>query len=140
MFRLALIGLAELALGSEIPVSIWKERKLADLDSLVPEQTVQLNLSWCQGAENKEFIVTDVWVDEESRKFATELQRRRHVRYQQQRWVPGWIDHVEHFDYGGAIITITLFGGMDPSLYEDMIKDAQAKNARTQLARGEAAA
>jgi hypothetical protein len=42
------------------------------------------------------------------------------VRYQQQRWLPGWIDHVEHFDYGGAIITITLFGGMDRSLYEDM--------------------
>ncbi len=99
---------------------IWKERKLVDLDSLVPEQTVQLNLSWCQGAENKEFLVTDVWVDDESRKFATELQRRRHVRYQQQRWLPGWIDQVEHFDYGGAIITITLFGGMDPSLYEDM--------------------
>ena len=99
---------------------IWKERKLVELDSLVPEQTVQLNLSWCQGAENKEFIVTDVWLDEESRKFATELQRRRHVRYQQQRWVPGWIDQVEHFDYGGAIITITLFGGMDPSLYDDM--------------------
>ena len=63
---------------------IWKERKLVDLDSLVPEQTVQSNLSWCQGAENKEFLVTDVWLDEESRKFATELQRRRHVRYQQQ--------------------------------------------------------
>ena len=100
---------------------IWKERKLVDLDSLVPEQTVQLNLSWCQGAQNKEFVVTDVWLDEEeSRKFAAELQRRRHVRYQQQRWLPGWIDHVEHFDYGGAIITITLFGGMDPSLYDDM--------------------
>lgn len=99
---------------------IWKERKLVELDNLLPERTVQLNLSWCQGAENKEFLVTDVWLDEESRKFATELQRRRHVRYQQQRWLPGWIDHVEHFDYGGAIITITLFGGMDPSLYDDM--------------------
>lgn len=99
---------------------VWKERKLLDVESLAPEQTVQLNLSWCQGAQNKEFLVTDLWVDEESRKFATELQRRRHVRYQQQRWLPGWIDSVEHFDYGGAVITITLFGGMDPSLYADM--------------------
>lgn len=99
---------------------IWKERKLVDLDSLALEQTVQLNLSWCQGAQNKEFLVTDIWLDDESRSFATESQRRRHVRYQQQRWLPGWIDHVEHFDYGGAIITITLFGGMDPSLYDDM--------------------
>jgi hypothetical protein len=99
---------------------IWKERKLVDLEGLAPEQAVQLNLSWCQGAQNKEFLVTDIWLDEESRKFTTEMQRRRHVRYQQQRWLPGWIDHVEHFDYGGAIITITLFGGMDPSLYADM--------------------
>lgn len=99
---------------------VWKERKLVDLDSLAPEQTVQLNLSWSQGARDKEFTVTDLWLDEESRKFATEQQRRRHVRYQQQRWLPGWIDRVEHFDYGGAIITITLFGGMDPSLYDDM--------------------
>lgn len=99
---------------------VWKGRTVVELESLAAEQTVQLNLSWCQGAENKEFLVRDVWLDEESRKFATESQRRRHVIYQQQRWVPGWIDHVEHFDYGGAIITITLFGGMDPSLYEDM--------------------
>jgi hypothetical protein len=99
---------------------VWQERKLLDLESLTPEQTVQLNLSWCQGAQNKEFLVTDIWLDEVSRKAAMELQRRRHVRYQQQRWLPGWIDQVEHFDYGGAIITITLFGGMDSSLYEDM--------------------
>ena len=99
---------------------IWKERKLVDLDAIAAEQTVQLNLSWAPGAVNKEFNVTDLWLDDESRKFATELQRRRHVRYQQQHWLPGWIDHVEHFDFGGAIITITLFGGMDPSLYEDM--------------------
>ena len=61
-----------------------------------------------------------MWLDDESRKFATEMQRSRHVRYQQQRWLPGWIDSIEHFDYGGAIITITLFGGMDQSLYDDM--------------------
>jgi len=99
---------------------VWKGRSIVELDSLAPEQTVQLNLSWAQGAVNKEFVVTDVWLDDESRKFATEMQRRRHVRYQQQRWLPGWIDSIEHFDYGGAVITITLFGGMDQSLYDDM--------------------
>ena len=100
---------------------IWKERNSSIWPSLVAEQTVQLNLSWSPGcAKTRNSSSTDVWLDEESRKFATELQRRRHVRYQQQRWLPGWIDHVEHFDYGGAIITITLFGGMDPSLYDDM--------------------
>jgi hypothetical protein len=99
---------------------IWKERRLSDLETIAADQTVQLNLTWAPGAVNKEFSVADLWLDDESRKFATELQRRRHVRYQQQHWLPGWVDHVEHFDYGGAIVTITLFGGMDKSLYEDM--------------------
>jgi hypothetical protein len=99
---------------------IWKERKLVDLADVAPEQIVQLNLTWSQGSRDREFSVADLWLDEASRKFATELQRRRHVRYQQQRWLPGWIDHVELFDYGGAIITLTLFGGMDRSLYDDM--------------------
>jgi hypothetical protein len=99
---------------------IWKQRQLVDLDQLAPDQVIQLNLAWAQGARDQEFTVADLWLDEPSRTFATEMQRRRHVRYQRQRWVPGWIDHIEHFDYGGAEITITLFGGMDRSLYDDM--------------------
>lgn len=99
---------------------IWKERSLVDLDQVVAGQVVQFNLTWAIGSRDKEFGVADLWLDEASRQFATELQRRRHVRFEQQRWVPGWIDHIEHFDYGGAEITITLFGGMDPSLYEDL--------------------
>jgi hypothetical protein len=99
---------------------IWKDRRLSDLDVIAADQSVQVNLTWAPGAVNKEFSVSDVWLDDESRKFATELQRRRHVRYQQQHWLPGWVDHVEHFDFGGAIVTITLFGGMDKSLYDDM--------------------
>lgn len=99
---------------------IWKQRQLVDLDQLAPDQVIQLNLAWAQGARDQEFTVADLWLDEPSRTFATEVQRRRHVRYQRQRWVPGWIEHIEHFDYGGAEITITLFGGMDRSLYDDM--------------------
>lgn len=99
---------------------IWKQRKLVDLADIAAGQIVQLNLAWSQGARDREFTVADLWLDAESREFATEHQRRRHVRYQQQRWLPGWIDRLELFDYGGAIITITLFGGMDRSLYDDM--------------------
>lgn len=99
---------------------IWKGRQLVELDQLAPDQVVQLNLAWAQGSRDQEFSVADLWLDDESRQSATEMQRRRHVRYQRQRWLPGWIDQVEHFDYGGGEITITLFGGMDPSLYADM--------------------
>jgi hypothetical protein len=99
---------------------IWEGRKLVDMGAITVGRIVQLNLVWSQGSRDKEFTVSELWLDDESRKFATELQRRRHVRYQQQRWLPGWIDRVEYFDYGGAVITITLFGGMDQSLYDDM--------------------
>jgi hypothetical protein len=99
---------------------VWKERKLVELDAIVPETIVQLNLGWSPGWRDKEFGVAEIWLDDESRKFATELQRRRHIRYEKQRWLPGWIDHVEHNDFGGGMVTLTLFGGMDPSLYEEL--------------------
>lgn len=101
---------------------VWKENRLMDLNAVVPDQVVQVNLAWSQGWQDLEFTVSDIWLDEESRKAATELQRRRHVRFQRQRWVPGWIDRVEHFDYGGGIVTLTLFGGMDSALYGDLKK------------------
>jgi len=99
---------------------IWKQRGLVDLQDVQPGTVVQFNLTWTPGWKDREFAVADIWLDEESRRFATELQRRRHVRYQRRRWVPGWIDQVEHFDFGGGILTITMFGGLDPTLYEEL--------------------
>lgn len=105
---------------------VWRQRALVDPEAIASGQIVQLNLGWSQGWRDREFTVSDIWLDEASRDFATELQRRRHVRFQRQRWLPGWIDHVEHNDYGGGIVTLTLFGGMDPSLYADL-KETQGK-------------
>jgi hypothetical protein len=114
-------GITEKATFDIDPVTrVWKDRRLVDLTDLSAGQVVRFNLGWSQGSRDKEFTVSDVWVDDASRAYATELQRRRHVRYQQQRWVPGWIDGVELFDFGGAEITVTLFGDMDPSLYADL--------------------
>jgi len=101
---------------------VWKNRQLVELTEIAPGTTAQFNLSWSQGFRDKEFTVSEIWLDEGSAKFATEMQRRRHVRYQKQRWLPGWIEHVEHNDYGGGIVTLTLFGGMDASLYADLKK------------------
>lgn len=99
---------------------IWKGRTLVDLADVSAEQVVQFNLGWSPGGRDKEFTVTEIWLDDASRTFAADLQRRRHVRYQKQRWLPGWVDHVEHNDYGGGVVTLTLFGGMDSSLYADL--------------------
>jgi hypothetical protein len=83
---------------------------------------VQLNLAWAQGWGQREFRVREIWLDDESRKFATELQRRRHVRYERQRWSPAWIDHVEVFDFGGGIVTLTLFE-VDQEIIDDFRKE-----------------
>ena len=99
---------------------VWNGRTLVDLAEIAPEQVVQFNLGWSPGWRDREFKVSEIWLDEESRKFATDLQRRRHVKYQKQRWLAGWIDSVEDNDFGGGIVTLTLFGGMDPSLYADL--------------------
>jgi len=99
---------------------VWKGRTLVDLAEIAPEQSVQFNLSWCPGWRDKEFGVAEIWLDDASRKFATDLQRRRHVKYQQQRWLPAWIDAVEDNDFGGGMLTLTFFGGFDPSLYAEL--------------------
>lgn len=99
---------------------VWKGRTLVELKDIAPDTTVQLNLTWSQGWRDKEFTVADLWLDDAARQTATELQRRRHVLYQRQRWLPGWIDAVENFDFGGGLVTLTLFGGMDRSLYDDL--------------------
>lgn len=105
---------------------VWKGRTLVELKDIAPDTTVQLNLTWSQGWRDKEFTVADLWLDDAARQTATELQRRRHVLYQRQRWLPGWIDAVENFDFGGGLVTLTLFGGMDRSLYDDL-KTTQEK-------------
>jgi hypothetical protein len=99
---------------------IWKGRTLVELSEIAPDQTVQFNLGWCPGWRDKEFGIAEIWLDDDGRKFATDLQRRRHVKYQKQRWLPAWIDQVEDNDFGGGTVTLTLFGGLDPSLYAEL--------------------
>jgi hypothetical protein len=99
---------------------VWQQRRLVELDAIKADQVVRLNLGWSPGWRDREFLVNEVWLDDDSASFAAEMQRRRHVRYERQRWLPGWIDAVEPFDYGGGLVTLTLFGGKDPSLYADM--------------------
>jgi hypothetical protein len=109
---------------------VWKSRRLSDLADIQVGATVQLNLGWAQGWGQREFRVGEIWLDDESRKFATEFQRRRHVRFERQRWSPAWIDHVEAFDFGGGIVTLTLFE-VDQEIIDDFRKE---KNDRIAVA------
>ena len=106
----------------DIRTRVWKARRLSDLSDVQPGATPQLNLAWAQGWGQREFRVGEIWLDDESRKHATESQRQRHVEYERQRWSPGWIDHVEEFDFGGGIVTLTLFE-VDPQIIDDFRKE-----------------
>ncbi len=99
---------------------IWKGRELGALSDVKPELAVQLSLTWAPDWQNGEFHIADVWVDEASRNVATEQQRRIHIRHQKTRWLAGWVDQVEHGVDGRGIVTVTLFGGMDASLYDEV--------------------
>ena len=101
---------------------VWLSRRLVDVHDISPDMIVQFNLAWSQGWGQGEFWIRDIWLDDESRRFATELQRRKHIRYQRQRWAPGWIDHVEIYDFGGGIVTLTLFE-VDHEIIDDFRKE-----------------
>jgi hypothetical protein len=124
---------------------VWRGRELVDWEDLAPESawqsidqqtriwrpdamTVQVNLTWHPRWSVREFHAADVWCDEESRNVARERQRQLHRRHMLHRWLPGWIDEVEHEPGGGGVVTLTLFGGMDQALY-DLVRSQAPKGS-----------
>jgi hypothetical protein len=70
--------------------------------------------------------VADIWLDDEAMKEATLRQTEIHKAFIRARWVPGWVDAVDYGKAGRATVTVTLFGGLDPSLYADFKKGSAA--------------
>jgi hypothetical protein len=93
---------------------------------ILKDTLAQLNLTWAPDWENQKFHVTDIWLDEQSRKIAADTQRQRHIRFMRHRWLPGWIDHVEHKTGGSGVVTLTLFDGNDASLYAEVLQTAKS--------------
>lgn len=133
--------------------SFWRGREKLRLDEVVAEgiwpsdgktklddQIVMLGLTWqpmndfWKGAFNG-YHISDIWFDDSAMQRASEYQRLVHKEFIQGRWMPGWVDKVEYGNFGRAMITATLFGGMDPSLYADFQKgrEAQIGAATTEL-------
>ena len=44
---------------------VWKGRTLVELADIAPEQIVQFNLGWSPGWRDREFTVSEIWLDEE---------------------------------------------------------------------------
>ena len=103
---------------------IWKNRQLVNKDQIKEGMDVQVNLTW--GPFNS-LATTDVWLDETSLKANREIQKNRHLKLIRSRFLPGWVDEVKNNDSGGGEVTVTFFGGMDPSLYSDIRKIQNVK-------------
>lgn len=122
---------------------IWRGRECLALRDLVADglwpaegrralhgQPVQLGLSWLPAGtwENRvenQFHITDIWLDESAMQRSSEHQSGLHKSLMRTRLMPAYVNAVEYGKFGRATATVTLFGGMDPSLYADFKKGEQ---------------
>ena len=93
---------------------VYKGKGFGTLKSIQPGQVVQMNLTWVTlyGPGR----VFQIWLDEESRKLASEQQLKRHRDYIKERGIPGWVDAI---DDKNKHVTISFFDGIDTSLFKD---------------------
>jgi hypothetical protein len=98
------------------------------------DQSVLLGIFWkpTSGGVFKRFHISDVWLDELAMERASRIQNENHKTFVKSRWMPGWVDKVEYGKFGRAQVTVTLFGGMDDSLYADFKKGQKAMLASSE--------
>ncbi len=107
-----------------IAEGLWPTSGKKSLDS----QQVLLGITWKPTPDGifTRFHISDIWLDAIAMQRATQHQTETHKAFIRSRWMPAWIDAVEYGKFGRATVTATLFGGMDPSLYDDFKKDVSA--------------
>ncbi|MDB5334447.1 MAG: hypothetical protein JWN70_66 [Planctomycetaceae bacterium] len=120
---------------------LWRGRECLTVAELVAEgtwpaagkkslagQAVQLGLTWqpTPGGVFLRYHISDIWLDETAMQRAAQNQSETHKALIRSRWMPAFVDAVEYGKFGRAIVTVTLFGGMDDSLYSDFKKGDQA--------------
>ncbi len=106
-----------LSVGDLIADGTWPADGKRSLDN----QAVLLGVTWRPTPDGvfTRFHLSDIWVDETAMQRAGQFQRETHKAFIRSRWMPAWVDKVEYGKFGRAIVTATLFGGMDESLYAD---------------------
>lgn len=110
---------------------VWRGKEFAGLERIQAGQTVQVNLTWDPNWGYGKFHVLDLWLDQQAIEVAAEVQRQTHLRYQRYHWLPGWVDKVtyEKQPNGAGTVYVTLFGGLDPTLYEEVSRSRTAQIA-----------
>jgi hypothetical protein len=122
-------GRERIRVGDMISEGTWPATGIRDLDG----QAVLLGITWrpapgdgLSGAFTR-FHISDIWLDEAAIHNAAEFQTETHKTFIRSRWMPGWVDAVEYGKFGRATVSATLFGGMDPTLYDDFRKGVAAQ-------------
>ncbi|MDB6004894.1 MAG: hypothetical protein JWR15_1881, partial [Prosthecobacter sp.] len=120
---------------------IWRGRECLTPEELVAEgawpasgkkslggQEVLLGITWkpTPGGVFTRFHISDIWLDDAAMQRAAHNQTETHKVSMRNRWIPAWVDAVEYGKFGRATVTVTLFGGMDPTLYADFKKGIPA--------------
>lgn len=113
---------------------IWRGRECLGVTDLIDEgtwpatgkqslggQAVLLGITWkpTPGGVFTRFHISDIWLDDTAMRRAAKLQAETHKAFIRTRWMPAWVDAVEYGKFGHATVTVTLFGGMAPTLYAD---------------------
>jgi len=119
---------------------VWRGRECLGIAELITEgawpasgkkslggQPVQLGITWKPTPDGifTRFHISDIWLDDAAMQRAANNQTETHKAFIRSRWMPAWVDNVEYGKFGHATITVTLFGGMDPSLYADFQKGSR---------------
>jgi hypothetical protein len=117
-------GREQLAVEELIAEGVWPASGKKSLDG----QAVLLGITWRPTPDGvfTRFHISDIWLDDASLQRATKQQTEVHKAFIRSRWLAAYIDAVEYGKFGRAIVTATLFGGMDQSLYADFKKDVPA--------------
>lgn len=92
---------------------VYKDHEFASLESIQKDQFVQFNLTWV-GLFGPGRIL-EIYLDDASRKLATDQQMERHQLHIRERGLPAWVDSV---DDKKQIVTMTFFDNFDPKLLE----------------------
>lgn len=126
---------------------IWRGREFLGVEEMIADgewpasgkknledQAVLLGITWKPTPSGvfTRFHISDIWLDDAAIQRAARHQNETHKTFIRARWIPAFVDAVEHGEFGTATVTATLFGGMDNSLYTDFKKDSRALMAASE--------
>lgn len=117
-------GRERLGVADLIAENIWPASGKKSLE----DQTVLLGVTWKPTPSGvfTRFHISDIWLDDTAMQRAAHVQTETHKAFIRSRWMPARVDAVEYGKFGHATVTVTLFGGMDESLYADFRKGVSA--------------